>query len=289
MTDGFRLLEDSPPGVRTGQAGAVCDRPLLHLDEIGFVRDGVTILDGVSLRVAPGQRWLVLGPNGCGKTSLLRIAALTDHPTSGRVEVLGQQLGRVDIRELRPQLGFVSAALADRLRGGLTAHDVVRTARYGALEPWWHRYSPADDDQADRCLDRLGVGHLRHRLFATLSSGERTRVLLARALMNDPAVLLLDEPATGLDVAGREQLIGALDDLASDEAGPPSVMVAHHLEDVPPSTTHGLLMPSGRTLASGPIDEVLTADALASCFGLPLALERRPDGRFTAWATRPVP
>lgn len=265
------------------------DRPLLYLDDVGFVRDLVTILDHVSLRVCTGERWLVLGPNGCGKTSLLRIAALTEHPTSGRVEVLGQQLGRVDIRELRPRLGFVSAALADRLRPALTAHDVVRTARHGALEPWWHRYTPADDDRADHCLDRLGVGRLRNRLLGTLSSGERTRVLLARTLMNDPAVLLLDEPASGLDVAGREQLIAALDDLASDDASPPSVMVAHHLEDVPPTITHVLLMRDGRALASGLIDDVLTADALGSCFGLPLALDRRPNGRFTAWATLTPP
>ena len=183
---------------------------------IRFVRGTTTILDGVDLEVRSGRRWLLLGPNGCGKTSLLRIAALYEHPSAGVVEVLGERLGETDVRVLRRRIGFVSAALADQLRPTLSAFDAVRTARYGALEPWWHRYSADDDDRAMHCLDRMGVGRLADHAMITLSSGERSRVLLARSLMNEPAVVLLDEPSSGLDLAGREQLVDALDHLAGD-------------------------------------------------------------------------
>lgn len=263
--------------------------PVLALAGIRLVRDGSTILDGVDLTVTPGQRWLILGANGCGKTSLLRIAGLYDHPTAGTVEVLGERLGRTDVRQLRRRVGFLSAALSDQLRPGLSGLDVVRTARHAALEPWWHTYTAADDERAAHCLDRMGVAHLAHRTLATMSSGERTRVLLARTLMNDPAVVLLDEPSSGLDLAGREQLVASLDELAADPAAPPLVMVSHHVEDVPTSLTHGMLLREGRALAAGPLDDVLTAEGLAACFGLDVRLERRPDGRFSAWAPRPQP
>lgn len=256
------------------------------LDGIRLVRDGSTILDDVTLAVHPRQRWLVLGANGCGKTSLLRIAGLYDHPTAGTVDVLGERLGRTDVRVLRRRIGFVSAALSDQLRSGLIGLDVVRTARYAALEPWWHTYTGDDDRRALECLERMGVAGLAGRTLATMSSGERTRVLLARSLMNDPAVVLLDEPASGLDLAGREQLVDALDDLASDPSAPPLVMVSHHVEDVPTSLTHAMLLREGRVLASGPIDEVVTAEHLTACFGLEICLERRGDGRFSAWSPR---
>ena len=263
--------------------------PPLDLNSIRLVRDGNVILDDVSLTVRPGERWLVLGPNGCGKTSLLRIAALYDHPTSGTVDVLGERLGRTDVRQLRRRVGFVSAALADQLRPGLTAHDAVRTARYAALEPWWHQYTAADDRRADECLDRMGVAPLAARTVATLSSGERTRVLLARALMNDPAVLLFDEPASGLDLAGREQLVAALDNLAGDPSAPPLVVVTHHVEDVPPSLTHAMLLRTGTVLAAGPLADLLTAEWLTKCFGLELRLARRGDGRLSAWSPGAAP
>jgi iron complex transport system ATP-binding protein len=258
----------------------------LDLQSIRLVRDGVTILDDVTFRVTRSQRWLLLGPNGCGKTSLLRIAALYEHPTTGVVDVLGERLGRTDVRRLRRRIGFVSAAMADQLRPELRALDAVRTARYGALEPWWHMYTPEDDERAHHCLDRLGVGRFAERRLATLSSGERSRVLLARSLMNDPAILLLDEPAAGLDLAGREQLVGALDQLAADPVSPPFVVVTHHVEDVPVSMTHALLMREGAALAQGPVDEVLDEDNLSDCFGLALRLDRRDDGRFSARARR---
>jgi iron complex transport system ATP-binding protein len=260
--------------------------PTLQLDHIVMRRDGTTILDDVSLRVNDGERWLVLGANGSGKTSLLRIAALYEHPTSGTVEVLGERLGRTDVRVLRRRVGYASAALADQLRPTLSALDAVRTARFAALEPWWHRYSAEDDAKAHACLERMGVGRFSARPIGSLSSGERQRVLLARTLMNDPAVVLLDEPSARLDLAGREQLVAALDDLADDPAAPPSVVVTHHVDDIAPTTTHALLLRDGRILRAGAIDDVLDADGLSETFGLALTLERRPSGRFSAWARR---
>src|SRR4051795_7836072 len=220
-------------------------------------RDGTLILDDVSLAVAPGERWLVLGANGSGKTSLLRVAALYEHPTSGTVEGLGERLGRTDVRVLRRRVAYASAALADQLRPALTALDAVRTARYAALEPWWHTYTADDDAAALACLERMGVGRFAARQLGTLSSGERQRVLLARTLFNAPAIVLLDEPSARLDLAGREQLVAALDDLAADPAAPPSVVVTHHVDDIPPTSTHVLLLRTGRILASGPIDDTL--------------------------------
>jgi iron complex transport system ATP-binding protein len=258
----------------------------LRLQQVRFVRGLTTILDGVDLEVRRGQRWLLLGPNGCGKTSLLRIAALYEHPTSGLVEVLGERLGETDVRVLRRRIGFVSAALADQLRPTLSAFDAVRTARYGALEPWWHRYAAADDERARECLERMGVGSLADHTLVTLSSGERSRVLLARSLMNEPAVVLLDEPSSGLDLAGREQVVEALDHLAGVADAPPLVVVTHHVEDVPTSLTHAMLMRSGRVVATGELSDVLRAERLSEAFGVDLHLERRGDGRFSAWAHR---
>ncbi len=257
--------------------------PVLDVHGIVLRRDGVTILDGVSLRVAAGERWVILGPNGCGKTSLVRVMAMYDHPSAGTVEVLGERLGRTDVRVLRQRIGYMSAAFGDQLRRDLVAHDVVRTARHAALEPWWHRYEPVDDERADVCLHELGVGHLRDRRFGTLSSGEQQRVLLARTLMNDPAVILLDEPSARLDLGGREQLVATLAELAADPAAPPFVMVTHHVDEIPPGVTHAALMGGGRINAHGPIEDVLTADRLSRCFDTPLELERRADGRFNAW------
>jgi iron complex transport system ATP-binding protein len=267
------------------QAGAVVPDVVLRLRDVFFVRDGTAILDNVSLDVARSQRWLLLGPNGCGKTSLLRIAALYEHPTAGTVDVLGERLGRTDVRVLRRRIGFVSAAIADQLRPALSAFDAVRTARYGALEPWWHRYTSADDERAMECLDRMGIRRLADHSLGTLSSGERTRVQLARSLMNDPGIILLDEPAAGLDLGGREQLVEALDHLATDTAAPPFVVVTHHVEDVPTTLTHAMLLRDGRTLAQGALAEVLTEEHLSECFGVRLHLERRGDGRFSAWAS----
>ena len=258
---------------------------MLALDEIVFERAGRRILDGVTLHVEAHERWVVLGANGSGKTTLLKIAAVYEHPSAGSVRVLGELLGRTDVRVLRRRVGYSSAALAAELRPALEVIDVVQTAKYAALEPWWHRYTDEDADRARSCLTRMGVGHLAERVFGTLSTGERQRVLLARTLMNDPGVILLDEPSGGLDLGGREQLVGALDELGRDPSNPPYVLVTHHVDEIPAATTHALLLRDGRAVTQGPIDDALTAAALSTCFDMPLDLERRPDGRRSAWTT----
>lgn len=267
------------PGKFDGQVSSIV------LDDITFRRAGRPILDGISLSVEADDRWVVLGPNGSGKTTLLRIMALYEHPSSGSVEILGGKLGTVDVRRLRRRIGYASAALADQLRPGLSAHDVVKTARYAALEPWWHRYTPEDDARALECLERMGVAPFADRPFGSLSSGEQQRVLLARTLMNDPGVVLLDEPSARLDLGGREELLATLSDLAADRSAPPSVLVTHHVSEIPPGTTHVLLLRDGRPLTSGPI-ELLTSATLGECFHLHVELHRHDNGRFTAWAAR---
>ena len=257
---------------------------ILSLEGVRLVRDGTTILDGISWSVDVGERWVVLGPNGSGKTTLLRVAALYMHPSAGVVHVLGAELGRVDIRTHRRRIGLVSMALADLLRPTISALDVVVTARHGALETWWHEYTAADRERARALLERVGVGALAERTFGTLSSGERQRVQLARTLMADPGLLLLDEPMAGLDLGGREDLVARLAALAGDATTPPTVLVTHHVDEIPPGFTHVLLLRAGRIVTAGPIDDVLTADRLSDCFGLPLRLERR-GSRWTAWAT----
>ncbi len=241
------------------------------------------MLDAIDWTVRAHERWAVLGRNGCGKTSLIRIASLYLHPSDGTVDVLGQRLGRTDVRTLRTRIGLTSSSLADQLRPALTAHEVVLTARFGALEPWWHRYDTADHARADAQLERLGVSWLAERELGTLSSGERQRVLIARTLMNDPGIILLDEPTAGLDLGGREELVGALAALATDPTSAPVVLVTHHVDEIPPGFTHVLLLKDGRTLAAGPIVATLTADALSECFEVDLTLERRGQ-RYNAWA-----
>lgn len=256
------------------------------MSDIVVQRDGTLIIDRISLRVESDERWVVLGANGSGKTTLMRIMALYDHPTSGSVEVLGQRLGQTDVRELRRRVGYASAALAAEFRPDLIAHDVVRTARHAALESWWHRYDDIDDARADECLDTMHVADLRNRPFGSLSSGEQQRVLLARTLMNDPAIILLDEPSARLDLGGREELVATLAGMAQRHDAPPFVMVTHHVDEIPPGVTHLAMLRAGRIHTAGVIEEALTAEALSDCFDLELRLERRDDGRYAAWAPR---
>lgn len=261
--------------------------PPLELASIVVDRGHRRILDHVELRVDHAQHWLVLGANGSGKTTLLRIASMYDHPSSGSVRVLGEELGRTDVRRLRQRVGYASAALTAQFRPELSALDIVMTARYAALEPWWHRYDDRDRAQALDCLTRMSVESFADRSLGSLSSGEQQRVMLARTLMNDPGVVLLDEPSARLDLGGRERLVAALDDLAGSAGGPPIVLVTHHVDEVPDAITHALLLRNGRTIASGPIGDTLTSDTLSECFEMPLELHRRPDGRWTAWSSRP--
>ena len=256
---------------------------VLALSGVDLVRDDRTILHGIDWRVRRGERWAVLGPNGSGKTSLCRVAGLYLHPSRGTVDVLGQRLGRTDTRELRRHAQLTSAALADMLQPRLRVEDVVVTGLYAALAPWWHTYTAADRRKAHALLERFGCGAIAAATFGTLSSGERQRVLLARTLMSDPALWLLDEPTAGLDLGGREQLVAMLDAVAADTGPPSIVMVTHHVEEIPPAFTHALLLAGGRVHAAGAIEDVLTSEHLSSCFGIRLDLERR-DGRWLAWS-----
>jgi iron complex transport system ATP-binding protein len=248
---------------------------------VGLTRAGRHLLDGIDLVVDGQHRWVVLGANGSGKTSLLAIAALRLHPSRGDVDVLGHRLGRTDVRRLRRLVGFASAALADVLRPELVARDVVMTAKHGALEPWWHTWTQADRDEAHHCLERLGLQALADRPLGTLSSGERQRVLVARTLMGDPALVLLDEPSAGLDLGARERLVADLARLARDPATAPVVLVTHHLEEIPAGFTHGLVLRDGRAVASGLLADVLTGPVLSQAFGLPLEVHHRA-GRWSA-------
>ena len=267
------------PGVDDDEA-----TPALRLTGIRLRRGERDVLTDLDWTVGPHDRWVVLGANGSGKTSLVRIASLQEHPSSGTVDVLGERLGATDVRTLRRRIGLTSAALADRFRPRLTARQVVVTARFAALEPWWHDYDDADHAEADRLLARVGVGDLADRTFGTLSSGERQRVLLARALWGEPGLVLLDEPTAGLDLGGREDLVAALAALAGDPAAPATVLVTHHVEEVPPGFDRLLVLRAGRVLVAGALDDLLTSEVLSEAFGRPLRLERHPDGRRTARA-----
>jgi iron complex transport system ATP-binding protein len=240
-------------------------------------------LAGLDWIVRPAQRWVVLGPNGSGKTTLLQLAGGHLHPSEGTVDILGRRVGRVDLRALRRRIGLVSASVTRTLRPGLASVDVVMTGRYAALETWWQDYTDADRERARGLLAEAGFAAVADRPFGVISEGERQQVLLARALMGDPELLLLDEPAAGLDVAGRERLVRSLRRLAADPATPPIVFVTHHVEEIPPSFTSLLLLRGGRPVACGPLTEVLTSETLSECFRLPLRV-RREDDRWTCSA-----
>lgn len=256
---------------------------VLDLQAVTIVRGSTTILDDLSWTVRDGERWVVLGRNGAGKTTLLQIAAGRMHPSDGVAEILGERLGRVDVFELRPRVGLSSAALAEHIPTGELVRDVVVTAAYGVTGRWRERYEDLDEARADDLLTVFGVEHLARRYFGTLSEGERKRVQIARALMSDPELLLLDEPAAGLDLGGREELVGALAELARDPRSPVLILVTHHVEEIPPGFTHALLLRQGRALAAGPLGDVLTAENLSATFDVPLELDHRA-GRWSARA-----
>ncbi len=256
---------------------------VLRMDGVGVVRDGATLLDDVDWTVSEGEHWAVLGPNGAGKTTLLQVAGAALFPSRGSVELLGERFGRTDLGELRTRVGLSSSALADRVPPHEKALDLVVTAAYGVLGRWRESYDDSDLARATTMLARVGLRTFAGRRFGTLSEGERKRVLLARALMIDPELLLLDEPAAGLDLGAREALLRLLTRLAGEDDAPPSVLVTHHVEEVPAGTTHALLLSRGRVVAAGPVTQVLTAPLLGRAFGLPLAVEHSA-GRFTARA-----
>ncbi|GMA19804.1 ABC transporter ATP-binding protein [Arsenicicoccus piscis] len=260
---------------------------VLEFAGVTVVRGHNTLLDEVDWEIEEGQRWVVLGPNGAGKSTLLNIASARMHPTRGVAGILGDVLGAVDVFELRPRIGFASAAIAERIPGDELVRDVVLTASYGRIGRWREDYDSFDAGRADELLAALGVDHLADRRFGTLSEGERKRVQIARALMTDPELLLLDEPAAGLDLGGREDLVARLADLAADLAAPALVLVTHHVEEIPPGFTDVLLLRDGKVVAAGPIELTLTAKNLSATFGLPLELEQHGE-RYSARAVAPA-
>ncbi len=255
---------------------------VVAMDGVTVRRNGTTLVSAIDWTVELDERWVVLGPNGAGKTTLLRMASAELHPTEGVVHVLGERLGRVNVFELRPRIGVSSATLGLQVPGDEVLRDVVVSAGYGVFGRWRETYDGMDTERADALLGALGVGKLADREWRTLSEGERKRTLIARALMTDPELLLLDEPAAGLDLGGREDLVGRLATLAADPDAPTSILVTHHVEEIPRGYSHGLLLREGRVVAAGLLDDVLTDENLTETFGLPLAVQRRR-GRYTAW------
>lgn len=255
----------------------------LEFTDVVVRREGRNIIDHVTWQVDDDQRWVILGPNGAGKTTLLQLADTLMHPTSGTVTVLGETLGRTDVFELRPRIGFASSAMAKRLPREETVLNTVLTAAYSVLGRWNESYEDIDERRALRVLGDWRLEHLADRTFGTLSDGEQKRVQIARAVMTDPELLLLDEPTASLDLGSREELLALLSGYASAPSTPAMLMVTHHVEEIPVGFTHVLLMREGRIVAAGPVAETLTADALSETFGMPIALTSE-DGRYAARA-----
>ena len=254
---------------------------VLELADVSVRRGQSLLLDGVDWAVEEDERWVVLGPNGAGKTTLMQLCSAQIHPTSGVLAVLGEVVGTVDLFELRPRIGWTSAAVAERIPSHELVRDVVVSASYGVVGRWREHYDDLDHDRAAQLLAEVGAGRLLDRTFGTLSEGERKRVQIARALMTDPELMLLDEPTAGLDLGGREDLVVTLSELALDEDAPATVLVSHHVEEIPPGFTHALLLRGGRVTAAGPLPEVMTEEVLSETFGLPLVVAEQ-DGRWSA-------
>ncbi len=258
---------------------------LIDFRGVSLRRGGNTLVGPLDWAVELDERWVVIGPNGAGKTSLLRIAAAAEHPSSGVAFVLGERLGRVDMTELRARIGLSSSALSQRIPNDEVVSDLVVSAGYAVLGRWRERYDDVDYQRAVDMLESVGAEHLAQRTYGTLSEGERKRVLIARSLMTDPELLLLDEPAAALDLGGREELVARLTDLAADPDSPALVLVTHHVEEVPPGFSHGLLLSEGQVVAAGLLSDVLTAENLSAAFGQRIALEF-VDGRYFARRVR---
>ncbi len=256
---------------------------VIALDKVSVIRSGNHLVRDVSWQVELDERWVVLGPNGAGKSTLLNLASGRLHPSRGTAHVLGERLGRTDLTELRTRIGLSTAAVAEGIPPHEKVRDVVVTAAWSVVGRWRESYDPMDVRRATTLLDQLGMGALAEREFGTLSEGERKRTQIARALMTDPELMLLDEPAAGLDLGGREELVARLAELAMDPDAPAQVLVTHHVEEIPPGFTHALLVREGSVIAQGLLGATLTAENLSKTFGLPLAVERLGD-RFTARA-----
>lgn len=256
---------------------------ILQLENISVVRGDRVILGPLDWQVLEGQRWVILGPNGAGKTTLLQVCSSLIHPSSGQIRILGQTLGKVDVFELRTQIGLTSSKLLEQLPDDELVMDVVLTAAYAMFGRWQEKYDLWDESRAMALLTALGVRELGNRVFGSLSDGEKKRVQIARSLMADPELLLLDEPASSLDLGGREDLLQRIENFASDPLAPATVIVTHHIEEIPVGTTHALLLKEGKVLAQGVIDQVITNENLTNAYGLPIAVQSQ-NGRFFARA-----
>ena len=258
-------------------------KPVLYLRDVTVSRDGKVILGPMSWSVSDGERWVILGPNGAGKSTLLMLCSSKIHPTSGQVQILGEQLGKVDVFELRTRLGLTTPNLVLDIPYEERVMDVVLTAAYAITGRWQEDYDLWDESRALALLTTLGVRELGERLFGSLSEGEKKRVLIARSLMADPELLLLDEPAAGLDLGGREDLLRRLENLALDPQSPATIIVTHHIEEIPVGTTHALLLAKAQVVAAGPISTVVTSENLSAAYGLQIAVSQEA-GRFFARA-----
>lgn len=259
------------------------DDTVISFDRVSVIRGGNFLLRGLSWQVELDERWVILGPNGAGKTTLLNLASARMHPSRGEAWVLGERLGRTDINELRTRVGITTGQLADRVPPAERVLDVVVTAAWSVVGRWRESYDAQDERRARALLHQLGMGALLDREFGTLSEGERKRTQIARALMTDPELMLLDEPTAGLDLGGREDLLARLSELAEDPDAPAMVLVTHHVEEIPPGFTHAMLLREGTVVAAGLLGETMTADNLSKTFGLPLMVQRTGD-RYTARA-----
>ncbi len=254
---------------------------VVRLTGVGVRRGTSWLLRAVDLEIREGERWVVMGPNGAGKTTLMLVAAGRLFPTVGQVELLGEEYGAVDMAEVRPRIGWASSAATGDIPRGERVHDVVMTGAWAVSGRWREHYDDADRVRADGLLATWGIAELADRTFGTLSEGERKRTMIARSLMADPELLLLDEPGAGLDLGGREDLVARMAALAADPTAPAQVLVTHHVEEVPPGFTHVALMARGELVAAGPIAQTLTEAALTATFGLPITLTAA-DGRWFA-------
>ncbi|QGU01795.1 putative ABC transporter ATP-binding protein YlmA [Corynebacterium kalinowskii] len=253
---------------------------IIDFEDVTFVRDNCTLLGPVSWQVELDERWVIIGPNGAGKTTLMRLAGAEEYPSGGTAYLMGERIGKTDMRDLRTMIGVSSSALGARIPKEETVEDLVVSAAYAILGRWREEYDQMDFDQAMEILERVGALHLVKRTWGTLSEGERKRVLIARALMTNPELLLLDEPGAGLDLGGREDLVGYLGELALDADAPAIVMITHHVEEIPFGFTHAMLLDEGEVVAQGLIDDVLTSENLTQTFHQQIQLDRIDDRYF---------
>lgn len=260
--------------------------PIVDMLDVSVVRGDKTILDNVSWQVLPGEHWVILGANGAGKTSILQLLHTNIFPTTGLLQLFDEILGLVDIFELRPRIGFTSASLLDTFPENESVIEVVKTAAYSMFGTWQESYELPDTKRANNLLADWGIGDLGLRQFKSLSEGEKKRTLIARALMPNPELLLLDEPAAGLDISGRESMVRSLSDFVSTPTSPVCILVTHHVEEIPEGFTHLMCLKNGKVVAKGPIQETLTSQNLTETFGLPLEVSSRPTSKGNRWSVR---